>query len=118
MEFVSGAFADTLEGVSARAFGVVDFHTLQRWNTLLPESARACQHYFDFSSRWRPRTEWLRRSARWLRVRAVMRKAARTDPRHLSPIAKILTQASVSRVSAEAWNEASVSHEPWAWVSA
>ena len=45
-------------------------------------------------------------------------KAARTDPRHLSPIAKILTQASVSRVSAEAWNEASVSHEPWAWVSA
>ena len=34
-------------------FGVVNFPRLQWWNALLPESARACQHYFDFSSRLR-----------------------------------------------------------------
>ena len=28
---------------------------LQRWNALLPESARACQYYFELS--W-PRTIW------------------------------------------------------------
>ena len=33
---------------------------------------------------------------------------------HLSPIAKILVPASVSRVSAEAWDEAWVNAQAWA----
>ena len=47
-------------------------------------------------------------SAMRQRARAVGAKSVRTD-RHLSPIAKILTPASVSRVSAVVWDEVSES---------
>ena len=56
-------------------------------------------------------------SQREMAARAVMR--SRPGPTLVTVTDREnLTPASVSRVSAEAWNEASVSHEPWAWVSA
>jgi len=46
------------------------------------------------------------------RARISDAKSAGIDPRHLSPIAKKLRLVKIATVSAEAWNEASVSHEP------
>ena len=113
MEFgLSGAFAGTLQARINVVFrGVVNFPWFQQWNALVSESARACQHNFDSfpaTVPGRAGSDVARplHSAMRQRARAVGAKSVRTD-RHLSPIAKILTPASVSMVLAEPWDEAS-----------
>ena len=99
MEFgLSGDFAGTLQGRVNVVFpSVVNFPWLQQWNALVSESAGACQHNFDSFPRLRTPREIGRRETAAQRAAAACArggaKSVRTDPRHLSLIAKSLIPA-------------------------
>ena len=108
---LSAAFADTLEGVSTwSSTGLVDFPGLQRWNALLSEPQKRCQHYFDSfpvtaSGDDKDVVRRLRSATRQ-RARAVVRSRTGPIAHYLSPIATMFALAKTVTVWAAVWDEA------------
>ena len=99
-----------LKRINVSSPGLVNFPKLQWWNALLPESARACQHYFDSFLRLRTTQDVdIRKRTAQREMAACTRtgvKSVRTD--RSSPVAdrENVALAKITTFEAAVWAEA------------